>query len=154
MPKVVDDLCGLPLEAIRRGKQETITAAEAERAAAVEMAALARQRSIRLQAAQMLEGEAAAWLAQRFPGSQASFVNFARESDDALLRVERQLAMDSEARRKRITAEQEVTKLRCQLSEAAKAAYRDEQLSDLFLSSGHPKLQGCGRLTAVIAIET
>jgi hypothetical protein len=142
MPKVVDDLCGLPLEAIRRNKQEAIAAAEAERAAAVEKAALERQRSIRLQAGQMLEDEAAAWLEQRLPGSDASFVNFARESDDAVLWLERQLAKDSEARRKRIAAEREVSQLRCQLSEAAKRAYPTVQQSDLFLNSGHPKLQG------------
>lgn len=142
MPEVVDDLCGLPLEAIRRNKQETIAAAKAERAAAVEIAAMERQRSIRLQAEQMLAVETAAWLAQKVPGSEASFINFARKSDDALLWLERQLAKDSEVRRKRIAADQQVSQVRCQLTEAAKRAYPTEQQSDLFLNSGHPKLQG------------
>jgi hypothetical protein len=55
-PVVVDDLCGLPLEAVRRRNAEAIAAAEAAKAAALEKAASERQRSIRLQAGQMLEG--------------------------------------------------------------------------------------------------
>ncbi|MBN8812373.1 MAG: hypothetical protein J0I39_13800 [Sphingomonas sp.] len=141
-PKVVDDLCGLPLAAIRLCNQEAIAAAEADKAAKLEAAASERQRSIRLQAGQMLEGEATAWLAQKVAGTDTSFAAFARESDDALLRLERQLARDSDARRKRIAAEREASRLRGQLSEAAKRAFPTEQLAELFLNSAHPKLQG------------
>jgi hypothetical protein len=142
MPKVVDDLCGLPLVAIRRRNQEAIAVAEAEKAAALEKAASERERSIRIQAGQMLECEAIAWLAQKVAGTDTSFADFARDSDDALLRLERQLARDSEVRRKRLAAEREASDLRTQLSEAAKRAYQTDQLAQLFLNSGHPKLQG------------
>jgi len=142
VPKVVDDLCGLPLEAIRHRNQEAIAAAEAEKAVALEKAASDRQRSIRLQAGQMLEGEAAAWLAQKVAGTKTSFADFAGDSDDALLRLERQLAKDSDARRKRLAAEREASQLRGQLLEAAKRAYPTEQQAALFLNSGHPRLQG------------
>lgn len=142
MPSVVDDLCGLPLETIRRRNQETIAAAEAEKAAALEKAASERQRSIRLQAGQMLEGEAADWLAQEVAGTGNCFLDFARASDDALLLLERQLAKDSVARRERLAAERETSQLRCQLLEAAKRAYRTEQLAELFINSAHPRLQG------------
>ncbi|NML06807.1 hypothetical protein [Sphingomonas sp. G-3-2-10] len=142
VPKVVDDLCGLPLEAIRHRNQEAIAAAEAEKAVALEKAASDRQRSIRLQAGQMLEGEAAAWLAQKVAGTETSFADFAGDSDDALLRLERQLAKDSDARRKRLAAEREASQLRGQLLEAAKRAYPTEQQAALFLNSGHPRLQG------------
>ena len=142
VPKVVDDLCGLPLEAVRRRNQEAIATAEAEKAAALEKAASDRQRSIRLQAGQMLESEAAAWLAQKVAGTETSFVDFAREGDEALLRLERQLARDSDARRKRIAAEREAAQLRSQLSEAARRAFPSEALAELFLNSVHPKLQG------------
>lgn len=141
-PRVVDDLCGLPLEAIRDCNREAIAAAEAEKAAALEKAASERQRSIRLQAGQMLEGEAAAWLAQKVAGTETSFADYAREGDEALLRLERQLARDSDTRRKRIADERKAAQLRGQLSEAAKRAYPSEQLAALFLNSGHPKLQG------------
>ena len=142
VPKVVDDLCGLPLEAVRRRNQEAIAKAEAEKAAALEKAASERQRSIGHQAGQMLEGEAAAWLAQKVVGTETSFADYAREGDDALLRLEQQLARDSDTRRKRIAAEREAAQLRGQLSDAAKRAYPSEQLAELFLKSGHPKLQG------------
>jgi hypothetical protein len=141
-PKVVDDLCGLPLKAIRRHNLEAITAAKAEKAAALEEAASERQRSIRLQAGQMLEGEAAAWLAQKVAGTDTSFVVHAREGDEALLELERQLAKDSDRRRKRIATERHAAQLRGQLSEAAKRAFPSEQLAELFLNSGHPRLLG------------
>lgn len=141
-PKIVDDLCGLPLEAIRRRNREAIAAAEAEKAAALEKAASERQRSIRLQAGQMLEGQAAAWLAQKVAGTETCFEDYARDGDQALLRLERQLASDSDRRRKRIAAEREVAQLRGQLTEAAKRVFPSEQMAALFLNSGHPRLQG------------
>lgn len=141
-PKVVDDLCGLPLEAIRRRNQEAIAAAEAEKAAALEKAASERQRSIRLQAMQMLEGKGAAWLAQKVTGTETSFEDYARKGDEALVRLERQLARDSDTRRMRIAAERHVAQLQGQLSDAAKRAFLSEQLAELFLNSGHPRLQG------------
>lgn len=141
-PTAIDDLCGLPLEAIRRRNQEAIAAAEAEKVAALEKAASERQRSIRLQAEQMLEGEEAAWLAQKVAGTETSFEDYAREGDQALQRLERQLASDSDTRRKRIAAEREVAQLRGQLSDAAKRAFPSEQMAALFLNSGHPRLQG------------
>ncbi|MBP2513814.1 hypothetical protein [Sphingomonas sp. PvP018] len=139
---VVDDLCGLPLEAIRLRNEEAIAVAEAEKAAELEKAATERQRSIRLQAGQMLEGDSAAWLAQIVTGTETSFADHAREGDEALLRLERRLATDSDVRRKRIAADREAAQLRVQLSEAAKRAYPSEQLAELFLRSGHPRLQG------------
>ncbi|TGX49080.1 hypothetical protein E5A73_19735 [Sphingomonas gei] len=141
-PKVIDDLCGLPLEAIRRRNQEAITAAEAEKAAALEKAASERQRSIRLQAGQMLEGDGAAWLAQKVAGTETSFEDYAREGDEALLRLERQLAQESDVRRMRIAAENHAARLRGKLSDAARRAFPSEQLAELFLNSGHPRLQG------------
>jgi len=128
--------------AIRRRNQEAIAAAEAEKAAALEKAASERHRSIRLQAGQMLEDEGAAWLAQKVAGTETSFENYAREGDEALVRLERQLARDSDTRRKRIKAEQHAAQLRGQLSDAAKRAFPSEQLAELFLNSGHPRLQG------------
>jgi hypothetical protein len=142
VPKVVDDLCGLPLEGVRRRNADAIAAAEAERAAALERAAAERQRSIRVQSEQMLEGEAAAWLTQKVSDTETSFLDYARESDDALLRLERRLAQDSDTRRRRIAAERRAAQLRGQLSEAAKRAFPNEQLAELFLNSGHPKLGG------------
>lgn len=141
-PKVVDDLCGLPLEAIRRRNQEAITAAEAEKVAALEKAASERQRSIRLQAGQMLEGEGAAWLAQKVTGTETNFEDYAREGDEALLRLERQLAKESEARRTRIATERHISQLHGQLSDAARRAFPSDPLAELFLNSGHPRLQG------------
>lgn len=141
-PKVVDDLCGLPLEGVRRSNEEAIAAAEAEKAAAVERAAAERQRSIRLQAEQMLESDAAAWLAQNVAGSETSFLEYARESDDALRRLARQLARDSDRRRQQLAAERQAAQLRVRLSQAAKAAFPSDQLAELFLNSGHPKLGG------------
>lgn len=139
---VVDDLCGLPLEAIRRRNEEAIAKAEAEKAAALEKSALERQRSIRLQAEQMLEGEARVWLAQKLSGSQMSFLDYAREGDDALFRLERQLAKDSDARRKRIATELHIGQLRSQLTDAARRAFPTEERANLFLNTGHPRLRG------------
>lgn len=143
LPTVVDDLCGLPLEAVRRRNREAIAAREAEKAAASEKAASERQLSIRAQAGQMLEEEADAWLRRTVPGRGIGFLDYARQGDDALAWLERRLAEEGDARRKRIVAERYAAQLRAQLTDAAKRAFPSEQLAQLFLNSGHPRLGGC-----------
>lgn len=142
IPKVVDDLCGLPLERIRHRRQEQILAAEAEKAAALEKAAAGRQSSIRQQAIRLLESEAPAWLARKVPGSEITHLEYACEDDEALTRLECQLYRDSDARRKRIAAERYAQELRGRPTDAAKQAFPRTEMAELFLNSAHPKLQG------------
>lgn len=142
VPKVIDDLCGLPLEAIRDRNEAAIAAEEAKKAAALQQAAADRVAAIRSRAYALLEGEAAEWLARRVQDTDTSFLDHAAESDAALSQLERRLAQDSDARQRRIAAERRHAQLRAKLSEAAKQAFATAQLAELFLHSGHPRLGG------------
>lgn len=141
-PTVVDDLCGLPLEAVRQRQKEAIAAAEAKRLEALEKAATDRQQSIRADAVRSLEGDATGWLAQTVAGTTTCFLDYARESDEALRRLEHKLARDSDARRKRIADERQTAELRSQLVKAARQAFPSEEHAQLFLNSGQARLGG------------
>lgn len=141
-PKVVDDLCGLPLGEVRQRNLDAIAADEAKKAAAEAKAAADRIAWIHAEAHRTLNGEAAAWLAQQADGTQLTFLDFAGSSAAALAHLEQQLRRDGHARQRRIEAERQVADLRRQLASAAKSAYSSDQLAELFLNAGHPKLNG------------
>jgi hypothetical protein len=141
-PKVVDDLCNLPLEAIQDRNEAAIAAEEAKRLASLQQAAAGRVASIRSRAYALLEGEAAEWLARRIEGTDMSLLDHAGESEAALAQLERRLAQDSDTRQHWIATERRHAQLRGQLSEAAKRAFPTSQLAELFLNSGHPRLGG------------
>lgn len=142
LPKLVDDLCGLPLEAIRQRNIELIAVDDAKKAAALQRAKTERMDWIHAQAREILQNEAPAWLEQRVKDTRTTFIDFAGESDEAMRRVQHQLDRDGQVRRQRIAAERELTELRGRLETAARAAFANSQLAELFLKSGHPRLSG------------
>jgi hypothetical protein len=139
---VVDDLCGLPLEPIRVRNQAAMAVIETKRKIALDNAASERQRSIRVQAEQMLAADAKAWLGQQIAGTKINHLEYAREGDAALFELELKLGREGDERRKQIAAKRHVAHLRDQLKEAAKRAFPSERMAELFLNSGHPRLQG------------
>lgn len=141
-PKVVDDLCDLPLEEIRQRNADAIAAEAARKAAAEAKAAEERRGWIRSYAREMLAEEATAWLAQRVKDTETSFLDYAGESDETSRRVYQQLERDAAARRHRIANERDVAKLRETLEAAATAAFPSSEMAKLFLKSSHPRLGG------------
>ncbi|MBA4048044.1 MAG: hypothetical protein C0476_05825 [Sphingomonas sp.] len=142
LPKVVDDLCGLPLEAIRQRNIDLIAVADAKKAAALEKAKAERIDWIRSQAREILQDEAPAWLEQRVKDTDISLLDFAGESDEGMRHFQNRLDQDGKARRRRITEERDLAEVRSRLEAAAKASFSSEALADLFLRSGHPRLGG------------
>ena len=69
--KIVDDLCGLPLEPIRERNLAAIAADEEKRIRQEQEAADTRRDSIKQQAEQMLQDDAADWLAQISQGERS-----------------------------------------------------------------------------------
>lgn len=76
-PNLVDDLCGLPLEAIRQRNIDLIAAEDAKKAAAAAKAKTERIDWIASHAREILQDEAAAWLEQRVKDTETSFADFA-----------------------------------------------------------------------------
>lgn len=142
LPKVVDELCGLPLEAIRQRNIDLIAVADAEKAVALEEAKAERIAWIRSQASDILQDEAPAWLEQRVKDADISLLDFAGESDEGMRHFQNRLDQDGKARRRRITEERDLAEVRSRLEAAAKASFPSEALADLFLRSGHPRLGG------------
>lgn len=140
--KVVNDLCGLPLEAIRQRTIDAVADDEADRLAALAKAVADRKASIRRQAEQMLLQDAPTWLAQRVKDSELSFENYAGESDAALTQVKRRLSYDSDERQKRIANERRVADLRSELERQVRKAFKRPEEAELFLRSTQPRLQG------------
>lgn len=140
--KVVDDLCGLPVEEIRQRNLEAIRADEAERARKEREASGARRSSIQRQAEQMLEDAAGEWLARLVQPEDVSIIEFASSSDEKLCAAERWLAAAGEQRRQTRIAAEGVAALRIELTEAARRAFGDPTLANLFLNTGQPKVGG------------
>lgn len=140
--KVVDDLCGLPLEPIRERNLAAIAADEEERLRKEQEAADTRRNSIRRQAAQLLEHDAADWLARRIQQNGLSIVEFTSTSDDALFTAERWLAVAANQRREAIIAAERVAALRVELTRAAHKAFSNPVMAELFLRTGQPRIGG------------
>lgn len=139
---VVDDLCGLPLEPIRHRNLAAIAADAAERERKAREASYRRSTSLRRQAVQMLESDAAEWLGQQVEPAGVGIVEFASGSDDMLFKAERWLAAAADKRRQTISIAQHVAALRNELTQVAHRAFPSSALADLFLNSGQPKLGG------------
>jgi uncharacterized protein (DUF2384 family) len=140
--KVVDDLCGLPVEEIRRRNMDAIAADVAERVRKERKASDARRNSIQRQAEQMLEDAAGEWLARLVQPEHVSITEFASSSDEKLCAAERWLAAAGEQRRQTRIAAERVAALRAELTEAARHAFGNPSLANLFLNTGQPKIGG------------
>ncbi len=140
--KVVDDLCGLPLEMIRERNLVAIAADEEECARQGQEAADARRIFIQRKAEQILEHEAAEWLGRRVQPDGASVVEFASTSDDALFKAERWLAAVADQRRQAIIAAERAAVLRGELTRAAHKAFSNPTMAELFLKTGQPRIGG------------
>jgi len=140
--KVVDDLCGLPLEPIRLRNLAAMAADEEERARKAREGVDARRSSIRLQAIQILDGDAADWLAGPSPEAGPSMIEYAAMSDETLFRAERLLATAAQERRSAIAAAARVAELRAELSRAAQRAFPDPARAHVFLTTGQPHIGG------------
>ena len=140
--KIVDDLCGLPVEKIRQRNLDANAADEAERARKEREASSARRNSIHRQAEQILEEAAGEWLARLVQSEDVSVVEFASSSAEKLCAAERWLAAAGEQRRQTRIAAERVAALRAELTEAARQAFGDPTLANLFLNTGQPKIGG------------
>lgn len=141
--KVIDDLCSLPLGPIRERNLAAIATDEKARLRKAEEAANGRQDSIRRRAEQMLEQDAPDWLARVVEPGGANVVEFASTSDEALHKAQRLLEVEAELRRQAILAEQRTAALREKLTQAARQAFPNPAMAELFLNSAHPQIGRC-----------
>lgn len=141
-PVVVEDLCGLPLEAIRSRRQEQIDEREAKRVAELQKAAEARVARIVREAEYVLGDEAPDWLARRVRDTDVTYRDYAGESEEAFTRLEASLTSAGKARQGRLAAERMRAELRTRLIDAVRRAFPTEERANLFPNSGHTSLRG------------
>jgi len=140
--KVVDDFCGLPLEPIRARNLAAAAADEEERARKALEAANLRQKAIRGQAEQKLGSDAAEWLGRLVKSEGKTIAAYASTSDDAFYTVERWLAAAFEEHRQAKLTSERTAALQAELTVAARKAFSQPAMADLFLRSGQPSLGG------------
>ncbi len=140
--KAVEDLCGLPLEPIRERNLAAIAADEEARLHKENEAADRRRDSICRLAEQMLEQDASEWLTRRVEPGAVSVVEFASSSDEALHKAKRWLGAAADRRRQEIIIARQTVRLRANLMQAARKAFGDPAMAELFLNSGQPRIGG------------
>lgn len=138
---IVDDLCGLPIEAwrddLRRQREERDRKTQEKQAEAK----AARQRKFIEAATHALKDEAPAWLEGKIVEDQP-ILEWASESDERYWKGFAQIGLAEAARKQRVVAAELVEDLRKRLTSATNTAFRDPARSQLFLNSAHPKLAG------------
>lgn len=140
--RIVDDLCGLPLEFIRERNLAAISADHAAKEQKKVEEANARRSIIKRNAIEALEKEAGTWLDKIVEPEGLSMVDFASVSDASLLKAERWLAVETDRRRQAFSEAQRVAALRTRLINETHKAFPDKMRAELFLNSGHPKIGG------------
>jgi hypothetical protein len=138
----VDDLCGLPLEAVREQAVARVAAEELDRKRRNQEIADARRASIRNEANYWLGLSAGSWLSGPSEIEGISMMDFAAQSDEAKFRVSRAMELAHHQQKKNDDAETLKASCRERLKQHARAAFRDPAKAELFVNSSQHKLAG------------
>jgi hypothetical protein len=147
---VVDDLCGLSLQALRETRLAEKEQREAKRLQELANAAAARRRALETDAQKGLNEEAADWLSSPSPDRTKTILEWAAENDEQLRAAERQLGQAARSRMAKLAALKAVDDCRRQLELKVRAAISDPQRADLFLKAWGPTCDSPAAVKAIL----
>ncbi|MCW1432158.1 hypothetical protein [Novosphingobium sp. JCM 18896] len=148
---VVDDLCGLSLQALRETRLREQEQREAKRLKELADVADARRVSLERDARQDLSDEAAEWLRSPSPDASKTILEWAGENDAQLQIAERQLGQAMRRRKARQAAAEAVEDYQRQLDIKVRAVISDPQRADLFLKAWRATCDSPAALSAILA---
>lgn len=147
---VVDDLCGMSLQALRDTRLKEQEQREAKRLKELADAATARRDFLERDAQQDLGEEAAEWLRSPSPDAVKTMLEWAGENDAQLQIAERQLGQAMRRHKARQAAAEAVEDYRRQLEIKVRAEISDPQRADLFLKAWRPACDSPAALHAIL----
>lgn len=140
--KITEDLCGLPLEKLLEDRLREKALADDKREQERIAAIASRGHSLQLEANEGLEGEASSWLDSVVANQSVPISNWASESDETLSRARSLLYRAIRDKKQRERDKAAIEALQAKLTQAAYVAFPDKVYANLFLRSGHPKIDG------------
>lgn len=148
---VIDDLCGLSLQALRETRLREQEQREAKRLKELADAAALRSGYLETDARRDLGDEVAEWLRSSSPDPTMTILEWAGENDAQLQIAERQLSQAVRSRKARQAAAEAVEACQRQLETKVRAAIPDQQRADLFLKAWRPTCDSPAAFTTILA---